>query len=137
MKLMIKASTIGLAMAVVLAVPPASAEGDAAKGEKVFKKCTACHTAEQGGKNKVGPNLFGVMGREAATVEGFKYSKGVKAAGPEIGAWDAAKVDEYLVDPTKYLRNVSGDKKLKSKMTFKLPKASDRTDVIAYLETLK
>ena len=125
------------AAAALALVSGSALAGDAAKGEKVFKKCKACHTIEKGGKNKVGPNLFGVMGRDAATIAGFKYSKGVLAAGPKIGAWDDAKVDEYLIDPTKYLRKVTGDKKAKSKMSFKLKKAGDRADVIAYMNSMK
>ena len=127
-----------LAIAAAMTVASGAAfAGDAANGEKVFKKCLACHTVDKGGKNKVGPNLFGVMGRAAGTVEGFKYGAGVTGAAAKIGAWDAAKVEEYLTDPTAYLKKVSGDANAKSNMAFKLPDAKERADVAAYLAAQK
>ena len=57
-----KLTTIGLSLALSFFAASALADGDAAKGEKVFKKCKACHTIEQGAKNKIGPNLFGIVG---------------------------------------------------------------------------
>ena len=64
-----------VALGALLAISTqAMAEGDVAKGEKVFKKCAACHTFEEG-KNKVGPSLYGVFGRAAGTLEDYKYSK--------------------------------------------------------------
>ncbi|MEO5336544.1 MAG: c-type cytochrome [Magnetospirillum sp. WYHS-4] len=127
-----------LAVAAALTLVGGSAfAGDAANGEKVFKKCLACHSIDKDGKNKVGPKLFGVMGRAAGTVEGFKYGAGVSGAAAKIGAWDAAKVDEYLADPTAYLKKVSGDANAKSNMAFKLPDAKERGDVAAYLATQK
>ena len=106
----------------------ALAEGDAAKGEKVFKKCKACHSATKE-KNKVGPHLVGIGGRKAASVDGYKYGKGITAAAEKIGEWDAAKLMAYLENPKKY---VDG----KSKMTFKLKKEDQRADVVAYLASL-
>ncbi|WP_188665305.1 c-type cytochrome [Terasakiella brassicae] len=108
--------------------------GDATKGETVFKKCKACHTAEQGGKNKVGPNLFGVVGRKAGTVADFKYSKGMQALDL---TWDTGLIATYVENPTTFLRDQTGDAKAKSKMTFKLKDEQDRKDVAAYLATFK
>jgi len=126
------------AVATVLALgsAPAYAEGDAAKGEKVSKKCKACHTFDEGGKNKVGPNQFAVMARPAGTAEGFKYSKDFVAAAEKIGEWDDEELMAYLLDPSKFLTKTLG-KKARGKMTFKLKKEKDRADVIAYLKTLK
>lgn len=106
----------------------AFAEGDAAKGEKVFKKCKACHAADKE-KNKVGPHLVGIIGRKAASVDGYKYGKGITEAAEKIGEWDEAKLVEYLADPKGYIGG-------KSKMTFKLKKEDQRKDVAAYLASL-
>ena len=127
-----KVLALAVAGMVAFASGSALAEGDAKKGEKVFKKCKSCHTIKAGGKNKVGPNLFGVVGRAAGAAEGYKYSKGYKAAG--LGAWDDAALTEYLMDPSKFLSAKAG-KKVKSKMTFKLKKEKQRANVIAYLKT--
>ncbi len=106
----------------------ALAEGDAAKGEKVFKKCKACHT-ETEEKNKVGPHLVGIVGRKAASVEGYKYGKGITEAAEKIGEWDAEKLAAYLENPKDYIGG-------QSKMTFRLKKEDQRADVIAYLASL-
>lgn len=104
---------------------PASADSDVADGKKVFNKCKACHSVEPG-KNKIGPSLAGVIGREAGTVEGYKYSKAMKEAGI---TWDEDTLDAYLADPRGYIP--------KNKMAFPgLKKEDDREDVIDYLETL-
>jgi len=111
------------ALAVLMTVGTAQA-GDAAKGKKVFAKCKACHTADKGGKNKVGPNLHGVIGRKAATVEGYKYSKAMQESGL---TWDEATLNKYLTKPK--------DVVPKTKMAFAgLKKQSQRDDVIAYLK---
>ena len=135
---MIKPALIALITlgAVVLGMSAASAEGDAATGENVFKKCKACHTSESGGKNKIGPNLFGIVGRQAGTAPGFKYSRSYVAAGEDGLTWDADAIFEYLVDPKAFIRTVTGDKKAKTRMIFKLKKEGDRHNVIAFLATL-
>ena len=127
---MLKLNSIVLAAAaaVTLATTPAFAEGDAAKGEKVFKKCQACHAATEE-KNKVGPHLVNIVGRQAASVEGYKYGEGITAKAAEIGAWDEAKLSEDLADPKTF---VGG----KTKMAFKLAKEDERADVIAYLKSV-
>lgn len=128
-----KVFALAVAGMVAFASGSALAEGDAAKGEKVFKKCKSCHTIESGGKHKVGPNLFGVVGKNGGSADGYKYSKGYLAASEAGITWDDATLMEYLADPSAYLSSKAG-KKVKSKMTFKLKKEDQRADVIAYLK---
>lgn len=114
-------------MAAVSFSTPSIAEGDAVKGQKVFKKCKACHTVNKGGKNRVGPNLFAVAGAKAAEKEGYKYSKAMVKSGL---IWDDATLDSYLKKPRALLK--------RTKMIFVgLKKEKDRADVIAYLKTLQ
>jgi cytochrome c len=131
-----KSVCAALAAGLMLYATGALAAGDAAKGEKLYKKCVACHTIEEGGKNKVGPNQYKVFGRTAGTAEGYKYSKLMQAASEKGLTWDAETLDAYLTDPTKFLREYTGDDKGRSKMTFKLRKPEQRADIIAYLESL-
>ncbi|NIA69708.1 cytochrome c family protein [Pelagibius litoralis] len=106
---------------------PALAEGDPAKGEKVFRKCKACHTVGEDAKNKVGPHLNGIIDAEIASVEGFKYSKAFLAKKTEGLVWSEAEIDAYLTKPKKHLPG--------TKMSFAgLRKEQDRADVIAYLK---
>lgn len=84
------------AIAALMLAGAAHAEGDAAKGERVFNKCKSCHTLEQGGKNKQGPNLFGFLGRAAGAVEGFKYSKAMLESGIE---WDTEVLGRRRTPP--------------------------------------
>jgi len=109
--------------------------GDAAKGEALFKKCSACHQIGPDAKNKVGPALTGVFGSEVASVEGYKYGKSILALKETGATWTEEELSEWLLDPKKYLRAKLDDKKAKSKMSFKLKKEDQRKDVIAYLAT--
>ena len=122
-------SGIAAVLAVGLFAGSASA-GDVAKGEKVFKRCKACHKVEDG-KKGVGPHLFGIVDRAVGSVEGYKYSKGMLAYAEGDGVvWDAARLDAYLKAPKKEVKG--------TKMAFAgLKKESQRADLISYLETLK
>lgn len=112
-----------------------SLAGDAAKGEALFKKCASCHMVGPDAKNKVGPTLTGVVGRQIAAVEDYKYGKSIVALGEAGAVWSEEEIFAYLEDPKKYLRAKLDDKKAKSKMSFKLKKEDERNDVIAYLAT--
>ncbi|NWH09677.1 MAG: cytochrome c family protein [Alphaproteobacteria bacterium] len=97
--------------------------GDPERGAVVFKQCAACHSLKQG-ENKVGPSLFGVIGRKAGTVEGFNYSKVNKESGID---WTEQVMFEYLEKPAKTMPG--------TKMAFAgLKKPEDRTAVIAYIQ---
>ncbi len=112
-----------LVTATALMSGAALAGGDAAKGKKVFNKCKACHSLKAG-KNKIGPSLNGIIGRAAATVEGYKYSKAMKASGL---TWDDETLQKYLTKPKKFIPG--------TKMAFAgLKKEKQRNDVIAYLK---
>ena len=101
---------------------PARADGDAAKGEKVFAKCKACHEIASD-KNKVGPTLHGVIGRKAGTVEGFKYSEAM--AGADV-TWDATTIAEYVAKPKDFIPG--------NKMAFVgLKKEDEIEDLVAYI----
>jgi cytochrome c len=124
---MFKTAKITAALCIIAssALGGSHSAGDAAKGEKVFKKCKACHAIEEG-KNKTGPSLYGVVGREAGLVEGYKYSKAMAGSGL---VWDAETLDGFLTKPKSYLKG--------TKMSFAgLKKEDDRANVIAYLATL-
>ncbi len=96
---------------------------DPAAGEKVFGKCKACHSADKGGPNKVGPDLWNVVGRDKASAEGFSYSDALSGLG---GAWTYEDLFAYLKSPKDFAPG--------NKMTFGgLKKAEDRADVISYL----
>lgn len=112
--------------AVALITGTARADGDPALGKAVFSKCAACHSVKEG-ENKIGPSLHGVVGRPSHSIENFNYSAAMK--GYDV-IWDPATLDHYLADPRGV---VSG-----TKMIFVgLKKEDDRSNLIAYLETLK
>jgi len=128
--------TVLTTLALVFSAAQASAQ-DAEAGEKIFKKCATCHQVGEGAENKTGPLLTGVVGRPAASVEGFKYSKSMTAAGAAGHVWDEESIFEYINNPTKYLRALLDDPRAKAKMRFKLKSEEDRRDVIAYLATFQ
>ena len=100
--------------------------GDAEKGKKVFNKCKACHGIDEGGKNKLGPNLWNMVGAPIAAVDGYKYSKALLAYAGEAGNWNEENLDAWLKKPKDLVR--------KTKMIFPgLKKEADRADLIAYL----
>ncbi|MCU0895091.1 MAG: c-type cytochrome [Rhodospirillales bacterium] len=118
-----------LALAFAGAAQAQMPAGDAAKGQDVFKKCTACHAVEAG-KHKVGPSLHGVVGRQAGSTDFARY---VGLKGTDI-VWTEENLFEYLADPTAFVKSKTQNPR--SGMAYKLPKPEERADVIAYLKTL-
>jgi len=99
------------------------AMGDLAVGEKVFKKCAACHSIVKGGKNNIGPALYNVVGRKVGVVNDYKYSKALLGHGKE---WTFEELNGYLIKPAKWIKG--------TKMAFAgLRKEKDRASVILYL----
>ncbi|KAJ57119.1 cytochrome C [Actibacterium mucosum KCTC 23349] len=114
--------------------------GDAEAGEKAFRQCISCHVVVDdegntlaGKKAKTGPNLYNVAGRTLGTVEGFKYSKDMIAAGEAGLAWNEETFAAFTMDPTGYLREATDNSKARSKMTFKLRKEEDAANLYAFL----
>tara|TARA_B100001057_G_scaffold484483_1_gene562633 strand:+ start:60 stop:602 length:543 start_codon:yes stop_codon:yes gene_type:complete len=99
------------------------ATGDLVLGEKVFKKCAACHSIVKGGKNNIGPALYNVVGRKVGIVDDYKYSKALSGYGKE---WTFEELNGYLIKPAKWIKG--------TKMAFAgLRKEKDRASVILYL----
>ncbi len=99
------------------------AMGDVALGEKVFKKCAACHSIIKGGKNNIGPALYNVVGRKTGVVADYKYSKALASFDKE---WTFEELNGYLIKPAKWIKG--------TKMAFAgLRKEKDRASVIKYL----
>lgn len=121
-----KLGLIIVAMAALTA--PAWAQGDATAGEAVFKRCASCHAIGEGAKNKVGPELNGIVGRVAGTAPDYKYSQAMIDAGAGGLTWTSEDLHAFLEGPK---AKVPG-----TKMSFPgLPKPEDRDNVIAYLAT--
>ncbi|WP_424972253.1 c-type cytochrome [Dinoroseobacter sp. S76] len=139
----VAAATLALLSAPAFADGHTAASGDAAAGEKAFRQCQSCHVVQDADGNtlagraaKTGPNLYGVAGATAGKVEGFRYSDGHVAAGDAGLVFDEATFVAYVQDPTAKIREVSGDAKARSKMSFKVRKEADAINLYAYLKSL-
>ena len=99
------------------------ASTSAADGEKIFKKCLSCHSIAKEGKNKIGPKLFGVLGRQAGSISDYKYSKAMASHGK---IWSLDEMNSFLIKPKDWIKG--------TKMSFAgLKKAKDRAAIILYM----
>ncbi len=132
-----KIAIIGTLLGAALAMPALAQDGDAANGEKEFRKCKACHMIQspdgedivKGGRT--GPNLYGIVGREAASEEGYKYSDALIELREAGEVWTPEDLVGYMTDPNKFVQEKTGDDSARTKMTFKLNK--NQEDVAAFL----
>jgi cytochrome c len=120
-------SAIALACSMSIGASDALAAGNAANGANLFNRCTICHSAVKGGGNRVGPNLFGVVGRKAGTFAGYTYSSAMKGSGI---VWSEPVLTKYLMSPSTVVPG--------TKMPFGgFPQQQQAADVAAYLARLK
>ena len=132
------AGMLGIAAAATAAPALADPVSD---GEKLFKRCVACHALEEG-KNKVGPSLYGIIGRKSGSVPGYKYSNLNHEAGEAGLMWTTENLIAYLPDPSVFLidylkaNGKADEAKGRTKMTFKMSKQDDREAIAAYLASL-
>ena len=117
------ASTVETAIEEKFDIAALMAMGDVVAGEKIFKKCAACHSIIKGGKNNIGPALYNVVGRKVGIVSDYKYSKALSGYGKE---WTFEELNGYLIKPAKWIKG--------TKMAFAgLRREADRASVILYL----
>jgi cytochrome c len=118
-------AALGIALAVSFAGPAPAA--NIANGKALFSRCAACHTADKGGPNGLGPNLYSVIGRKAGSKKDFSYSAAMRNSGI---VWTNQKLDAYITHPADVVPG--------NRMAFAgLPDAKQRADLIAWLDTLK
>ena len=119
----IKYILVVIGMIIIILTVSIANTADPVKGKKVFKKCVACHSLQEG-KNKIGPSLYNLLGRKAGSVDGYKYSKAMKNSDV---VWDEESLDKFLTKPRKFIK--------KTKMSFRgIKKKSLRDDIISYLK---
>ena len=119
----IKNLLVVIGMIIIILIVSIANAADPVKGKKVFKKCVACHSLQEG-KNKIGPSLYNLLGRKAGSVEGYKYSKAMKNSGI---VWDEESLDKFLIKPRKFIP--------KTKMSFRgIKNKSLRDDLISFFK---
>lgn len=122
--------SMAVAAAAMLPGTVLAQDGDATAGQRVFNQCRACHTPEQGGRNGVGPNLWGVVGRRAASIEGFRYSAKMRELAEGGLTWTDDRLRAYLTNPREVVPGGT--------MAFAgIRNAEQLNNLIAYLNTLK
>jgi cytochrome c len=140
-----RVSTIAIAAGALLFSPAITwaQDGDPAEGESAFRQCQTCHVVENdegevlAGRNaKTGPNLYGLPGRAAASIEDFRYGDGIKEAGEKGLVWTEEEFVKYVQDPTAYLREYTGDDSARSKMSYKARSEEDAHNLWAFISSL-
>jgi len=139
--------TLTAVAAFLIGAGPAFADGhvsgDAAAGEQQFnRQCVACHMVQAptgevlAGRNaKVGPNLYGVAGRTAGSVQGFRYGDGMIALGQAGGTWNEESFAGFVQDPTNWLRTTLDSRRARTKMAYRVRNEGHAIDIYAYLAT--
>ena len=123
------AGAASTAAAAATPLPVLLASADAAKGQKAFKKCAACHKVDAGASGGVGPNLHGIVGKAMGVTDGFAYSKGLKEVAGAKGPWSYEALNAFLTKPKAYIPG--------TKMSFAgLKKEADRANLLAYLKEI-
>ena len=126
------------ALMLMIFAQPAFAQGDVIRGELAFRRhCHACHTAEQGGANKLGPNLFGIVGKRAGQVPEARYSPLLIEARKGGLIWDERSLMVFMADPNLFLAVFARRSDLRSSKSYKVVKEEDRYNITAYLSTLR
>ena len=119
----IKTLLVVTGITIVILILSIANAADPVNGKKVFKKCVACHSLQEG-KNKIGPSLYNLLDRKAGSVKGYKYSKAMKNSGV---VWDEESLDKFLTKPRKFIP--------KTKMSFRgIKNKSLRDDLISFLK---
>jgi cytochrome c len=141
---MLKTKALIAAAAVIGAsYATAAAAGDAAAGEAAFRQCSSCHqiTTPGGetlnGRGRTGPNLYGVVGRAAGSLDGFRYRDSIVEAGQGGLVWNEENLTAYLQDPTATLREATGDSRARSGMSYRVRSATDAENIAAYLASIE
>lgn len=139
---------IPVAVAATLLSAPAFAgghagEGDAEAGEAAFNQCQTCHVVKNddgetlAGRNaRTGPNLYGIIGRQAGSVDGFRYSDAMVEAGEAGLIWNEVDFVPYVMDPTAHLREYLDDRRARGKMAYKVRDEDDAKNLYAYLVSI-
>lgn len=113
-------------------------DGDPDVGRNIFdRKCKSCHTAEEDGPHRRGPNLFGVVDRKAGTLDGFKYEEDYVVAGEKGLIWSEDAIVAYLNNPKVFLREASGNPNARPRMAFRIAFEQDARAIVAYLKSQK
>ena len=120
--------TLSIVTLVCLFASQSAFAGDIAKGKKAFKKCASCHSIDDGGKNKSGPNLYDILNRGIATNEKFKYSKKLASFADDNPQWTPELMNLWLENSQKLVKG--------SKMRVKVKKETERENLIAYFQSM-